>query len=196
MSEYRVKSNIGGEVGRKGSVSALIATFGVKDLDGDVAYASAFTNGAEVILSGWNHSSMPVGGPPPVGKGRLRVTSSELIMDGSLFLQTRAGREIYEVLKELGESQQWSYGYAVQKQRPYTLNGESCNLLEEVFVWEASPVGRAAGVHTRTLDIKERQELQRIRAQVLGGDNGDQARAATMAEFLRFQRTQFLIGVT
>jgi hypothetical protein len=196
MSEYRVKSNIGGEVGRKGSVSALIATFGVKDLDGDVAYASAFTNGAEVILSSWNHSSMPVGGSLPVGKGQLRVTSSELIMDGRLWLQNRSGRETYEVLKELGEAQQWSYGYAVESQRPGTLNGESVNILERVNVWEASPVGKAAGIGTRTLDIKEREELLAIRQRILGGAGDDRARAAAMAEFVRFQRTQFLIGAT
>jgi hypothetical protein len=196
MSEYRVKSSIGAEIGRKGAVTALIASLGVKDLDGDVAYASAFTDGAEVVLSSWNHGSMPVGGSLPVGKGHLRVTSSELIMEGRFFLQNRSGREAYEVVKELGEAQQWSYGYAVEAQRPYTLNGEQVNLLEKVHVWEASPVGRAAGVGTRTLDIKERQELLAIRRQVLSGPRGDDSRAAAMAEFLRFQRTQFLIGVT
>jgi hypothetical protein len=192
VTEYKIKASVGADVGIKGRVSAVIASFGVKDLDGDVAYASTFDDGAEVVLSGWQHSSMPVGGRLPVGKGVLRITASELIMDGKLFLQNRSGREAYEVLKELGESTQWSYGYAVQAQHPDTLNGESVNVLDRVYVWEASPVGKGAGIGTRTLDIKTQQELQEIRRRVLGGAHGDDARAAAMVEHLRFIRLQAL----
>jgi hypothetical protein len=196
VTEYRVKSSVGADVGRKGSVSAVVATFGTKDLDGDVAYASTFTDGAEVVISSWNHSSMPVGGTLPVGMGRLRVTPSELIMDGKFFTQNRSGREAYEVVKELGARQEWSYGYRIEAQRPGSLNGEPVNILERVFVWEASPVGKAAGIGTRTLDIKTQQELLAIRRQVLSGAHGDGARAAAIVEHLRFIRNQLLIGAT
>lgn len=78
-SEVKVK-RASGEVGIKsgplGEVTAVVATLGVVDHDGDVATAETFTDGQELAISAYNHSSMQIGGALPVGKGVLRVDSS------------------------------------------------------------------------------------------------------------------------
>jgi hypothetical protein len=194
MSErYKVKSSVGSESGPAGLVRAVIATLGVKDLDGDVATAETFTDGEEVVISAWNHAAM-IGGTLPVGKGIIRVTPAEAILEGQFFLQNRSAREAFTVVQEMGAAQQWSYGYKIQDAEPGMLNGEPVQFLRKVRVFEASPVVKGAGIATRTLEAKEREAIEQareIRRRFLGGPQGDEAAALAMREFLRFQRHQF-----
>jgi len=136
----------------EGQVSAVFSTFNVLDSDNDVTLPGAFEDGAEVVISGYQHTSW--GGALPVGKGRIRTTKSEAIMEGQFFLDTTAGRETFTVVKELGPRQQWSYGFDIEEADTGTFNGEDVQFLKRLTVFEVSPVLRGAGMNTRTLVAK------------------------------------------
>jgi hypothetical protein len=139
----------------KGTFSAVFATFNVIDKDGDVTEPTAFTAGAEVLVSSYQHTSWQ--GALPVGKGTIRLTDNEAIVDGSFFLDTTAGRDTFQVVKQLGAQQEWSYGFDILDAEPATVDGIDVRLLKRMTVHEVSPVLIGAGVNTRTLDVKSRK---------------------------------------
>lgn len=138
----------------RGEVSAVFSTFNVKDHDGDVTLPGAFDEGASVVISSYNHTSW--GGARPVGKGTIRTTKSEAILEGSFFMDTSDGAETFAVVKGLADAGlgEWSYGFEVLDSEPGTHNGQDVNLLKRVKVFEVSPVLRGAGMNTRTLAVK------------------------------------------
>lgn len=136
----------------KGQVSAVFATFNVKDKDGDVTLPDAFEHGAEVTISAYQHTSWQ--GALPVGKGQIRVTKSEAILDGQFFMDTVGGRDTFAVVKALGSRQQWSYGFDILDAAPGKHEGEDVQFLQKMLVHEVSPVVVGAGVNTRTLAAK------------------------------------------
>lgn len=136
----------------KGEVTAVFATFNVKDKDGDVTLPGAFQDGAEVVISSYQHTSW--GGALPVGKGRIRTTKTEAMVDAQFFLDTAAGRDTFTVVKRLGPLQQWSYGFDTLEADRGTFKGEDVQFLKKMLVHEASPVLVGAGVNTRTLAAK------------------------------------------
>lgn len=140
----------------RGEVSAVFATFNVVDADGDVTVPGAFAGNGEVPISAYGHSSW--GSGVPIGKGTIRETATEAILDGKLFMDTQAGRDTFAALKELGELGQWSYGYETLVGEPGTMDGRDVQFLKHQRVYEVSPVLRAAGVGTRTLATKARKE--------------------------------------
>jgi hypothetical protein len=152
------------EIKDEGRVKAVFATFNVKDLDGDVTLPEAFDDGAPVRISAYGHaswgisrgaSSVPI---PPVGKGVIRTTASEAILDGQFFMNTTAGRDHYELVKEMGDQQEWSYGYDTLDSGPGDFKGETVNILRKQRVHEVSPVMLGAGIDTRTLEVKSADE--------------------------------------
>jgi hypothetical protein len=136
----------------KGEVTAVFSTFNVVDSDGDVTKTDAFEEGAEVLISSYQHTSWS--GALPVGKGRIRTTRAEAVLDGQFFMDTTAGRDTFAVVKALGERQQWSYGFDVLDAEPGTFDGRDVNFLKRLKVHEVSPVLIGAGVNTRTLATK------------------------------------------
>lgn len=136
----------------KGEVEAVIATFNVIDKDGDVSTADTFEDGAEVLISAYQHTSW--GGALPVGKGTIHVTASDARVHAKFFMDTTGGRDTFQVVKELGARGEWSYGYDVLDSEPIKFDGQDANLLKRVKVHEASPVLVGAGVNTRTLSAK------------------------------------------
>ncbi|WP_206700431.1 hypothetical protein, partial [Actinomadura sp. RB99] len=70
----------------KGEVTAVFSTFDVVDSDRDVTKAGAFEDGAEVVISAYGHTSWS--GLLPVGKGVIRTTKTEALLEGSFFLDT------------------------------------------------------------------------------------------------------------
>lgn len=144
----------------QGTVEAVFSTLNVIDSDGDVTKAGAFENGAKVRISSYNHSSWGRGdGALPVGRGTIRTTDSEAILDGRFFLATQAGKDTFEVVKQMGELQEWSYGFDILESSSGTLDGEDVQFLESVKVHEVSPVILGAGVDTRTLAVKGAKQL-------------------------------------
>lgn len=142
----------------KGIVSAVFSTFNVKDSDGDVTLPGAFDEGAPVVISSYNHTSW--GGARPVGKGTIRATKSEAILDGQFFMDTADGRETFAVVKGLAASGlgEWSYGFEVLDAEAGVYEGEDVMFLKRLKVFEVSPVLRGAGVNTRTLAVKALME--------------------------------------
>lgn len=140
----------------KGEVSAVIATLNVVDKDGDVIVPGAFEDGAEVLISAYQHTSW--GGALPVGKGRIRTTASEAIFDGNFFMDTTAGRDTFQVVKQLGAKGEWSFGFDVTAAEPGVFDGKDVQYLKGMKVHEVSPVLIGAGVNTRTLSAKAAKE--------------------------------------
>lgn len=136
----------------KGEVQAVFSTFDAIDKDGDVTKAGAFTDGAPVRISAYGHESWF--GALPVGKGIIRTTQTEAILDGKFFLDTTVGRDTFTTIKEMGELQEWSYGYDPVKFSYGEFEGQKVRFLEELKVDEVSPVLIGAGVNTRTLAAK------------------------------------------
>lgn len=136
----------------KGEVTAVFATLNTVDSDGDVTLPGAFTDGAQVRISAYGHASW--GGALPVGKGTIRVDGDEAILDGQFFLDTAAGRDTFTVVKELGELQEWSYGYDPAEFSYGEHEGQRVRFLQRQKVYEVSPVLLGAGVGTRTMAAK------------------------------------------
>jgi HK97 family phage prohead protease len=136
----------------RGEVTAVFATFNVIDHDGDVTLPGAFTDGERVKISAYNHESWK--GALPVGRGVIRQTATEARLEGRFFLNTQAGRETFEVVKELEDLGEWSYGYDVVDAEAGEWQGQRVQLLRKLKVHEVSPVLLGAGIDTRTLAVK------------------------------------------
>lgn len=141
----------------KGEVSAVFATFNAIDSDGDVTLPGAFTDGAKVRISAYNHKSWE--GALPVGKGTIRTTDTEAIMDGQFFMDTTHGRDAFLTVKAMSEDdlQEWSYGYDAADFSFGEHDGKRVRFLRKQIVHEVSPVLLGAGVGTRTLAAKSRK---------------------------------------
>ncbi len=136
----------------RGEVQVVFSTLDVVDSDGDVTRAGAFTDGEKVRISAFGHASW--GGALPVGKGVIREVKNEAVMDGQFFLDTAAGRDTFTVVRELGELQEWSYGFDITKASFGEHDGRDVRFLEGLKVHEVSPVLLGAGVGTRTIGAK------------------------------------------
>lgn len=164
----------------EGRVSALFATFNVKDHDGDVTLPDAFQDGEGVRISVYNHGSWGPG-QLPVGKGVVRTTKDGPVLEGQFFLNTTAGADTFETVKQMGDLQEWSYGYDVLDSERGTKDGEKVRFLKKMKVHEVSPVLLGAGIGTQTLGVKGRggkqldselrERIQAAGVDKLGGDN-------------------------
>lgn len=136
--------------GAPGEFTAVFATLGVVDHDGDVTRPGAFEEGAPVRISYWGHRW----GDLPVGKGVIHADEERAWVDGQFFMDTVAGVETYKTVKNLGELQEWSYGFDIEKSEPGKLGEMEVRFLDELIVHEVSPVMLGAGVGTHTVAIK------------------------------------------
>lgn len=141
------------EDGEKGEFEAVIATLNVKDHDNDVTLPGAFGKQA-ILIEPWNHNLQA----PPVGKGVLYERDGEAVVEGRFFLQTESGREHYEVAKELGHDQEWSYTFEIVQAERGVFEGEDVRFLKALDVWGAGQVTRGAGINTRLTSIKEKKQ--------------------------------------
>jgi len=137
----------------RGEVEAVFARFSVEDHDGDVTVPGAFTEDAPVAISAYGHKTWPeMGGLPPVGRGTIRTTPDEAVLQGRFFMDTTQGREAFALVKGMGELQEWSYGFDVVDAEPRPGRGR---VLKRLKVHEVSPVFQGAGLGTRTLAMKQ-----------------------------------------
>jgi hypothetical protein len=136
----------------KGLVSAVISTFGVIDTDGDVTSKSTFTDGAEVVVSGYGHTSWD--GELPLGKGTLSTTDREAVADLQFFMDTPHGLAAFNTIKGLGALQEWSYSLENTVRKAGEIDGQPASFIESTIVKEVSPVLRGASIGTRTLSVK------------------------------------------
>jgi hypothetical protein len=158
MSTTAVKAFSGFEIkdADKGEVEAIIATLGVVDRDGDIIRKGAIPNGVSVTMSGWGHDA--VFGSRPVGKGAVVIDGNRAIFKGRVFLNTAAGRETFEVLKEMGPTQEWSWGFHVMgDETPSEAERKqgARRVLTKTAPFEVSPVIIGAGIGTGTVAVKQ-----------------------------------------
>lgn len=151
---YRGHLNFKADADDTGRFSAVFATFNVVDHDGDVTLPGAFRDGQEVLIEGWNHDYSA----PPVGKGVIHQDDEKAWVDGQFFLDTQAGIEHYRVVKNVGELQEWSYTFMVEKGRFGQFEGQDVYFLEALDTWGVAPVTRGAGIGTHTTAIKRREK--------------------------------------
>lgn len=131
-----------------GSVAATFSTFGVVDRDGDVTLPSAFTDGSAVPMV-WSHDWSR-----PVGKGVIRVRPDRAVFEGAFFLKTAWGADAYATVTEMGDLQEYSYGFQIKEAAPGVHDGQPVRVLKSLEVFEVSPVLVGAGVGTGTERIK------------------------------------------
>jgi len=143
--------------GDSGEVTAIFSTFDVVDHDGDVTLPGAFTDGAKVRISAYNHTSWQ--GALPVGKGVIHTTETEAVMEGQFFMNTAQGRDTFTVVKELADIGEWSYGFDVDDAIPGEFDGQQVRFLRKLTVHEVSPVLLGAGIGTRTLAAKSLDDM-------------------------------------
>ena len=146
---YQAPLEIKGD-GASGEFRAIFARFNVIDHDGDVTVPGAFTDGQKVRIAYWGHRWQDL----PVGRGEINSDGEKAWVDGRFFLDTQAGKETYQTVKNLAELQQWSYGFDVQESDPGTFDGKDVLFLRKLDVHEVSPVLLGAGIGTETVAIK------------------------------------------
>jgi hypothetical protein len=152
-----------------GTVRAVVARVGITDKEGDLFLAGAF--GEQVVrVSSFGHRSWPSrGGEPPVGRGTIREQGDSVLADMKFFVGTTAGREHFELVRELGDLQEWSYGFlpsdAVSREPTAAERAAGAvRAISAVRVIEVSPVLIGASVGTRTLSAKSDPTAVAIRA--------------------------------
>jgi hypothetical protein len=139
----------------KGLIRVEFATTGVKDLDGDLTLPGAFGS-QKAALSSYGHGWRD--GNPPIGKGDISETGNKAIGDFKVFMGIASCQEQFAMIKEMGDQQEWSYGFKVLKTGELTEEMRQRGIwrvLEKVKVYEVSPVLLGAGIGTRTVSAKE-----------------------------------------
>jgi hypothetical protein len=150
-----------------GEVTAIVATVGVVDHDGDVILSGAVAPGAPAVLSMFGHDALREHAPP-VGRGTLTEQAGRLVFVGQYFMDTTRGVEAFRVVRGLAELAQWSFGYRVtdeaQPSDEQRRRG-ALRLIRSMDVSEVSPVLRGAGIGTGTETAKryarEQAEIRR-----------------------------------
>ena len=144
-----------------GQVEAVFSIFNSLDSDGDVvmpgAVKSGFKNNQVPMV--WSHKW-----DMPIGKGTIAQDDDKAVFKGEFFMDTESGKEAYNLVKNMGDMQQWSFGYKVNDSDFGKANdnvGEETNAryLKDLTVYEVSPVLVGANQDTYTLAIKSNTEL-------------------------------------
>lgn len=146
----------------EGKVSAVFSVFNSLDSDGDVvepgAIKSGFKSGNVPMV--WAHKW-----DMPIGKGYITEDNDKATFTGEFFMDTESGKEAYKIVKNMGDMQQWSFGYRVNDseygklKKDGTENEEDVRFLKDLTVFEVSPVLVGANQETYTLAIKSNTEL-------------------------------------
>jgi HK97 family phage prohead protease len=157
--------------GETGEFSAVFATLGVVDHDGDVTTPGAFRDGQKVRIAYWGHRWQDL----PVGKGVIHADEEKAWVEGRFFLDTNAGLETYRTVKALEELQEWSYGFDIDKWSVGKFGDREVRFLEGLTVHEVSPVMLGAGIGTHTTAIKAAGDGRGDDAGEDGGQGGSES---------------------
>ena len=152
MDEHRIKTfRLNSLDEETGEFDALFCRF--DDLD---KYNEVTSPGAigvqKVLISPYDHKLWEY--EMPVGKGITYETAEYAGVKGQFFLDTTSGRDTYNVVKNVGDQQEWSYGFFVRKWEYKDFNGKERFHIQKAEVLEVSPVFRGAGNRTQTLEVK------------------------------------------
>ena len=144
----------------KGNVEAVFSVFNNLDSDGDVVLPGAIKFGFKddqvpmVFAHKWDQ---------PIGKGKIVQEDDKAVFKGKFFMGTEAGKEAYNLAKEMGDLQEWSFGFRINDYEvaEFQKDGESVGdvrYLKDLEVYEVSPVLVGANRQTYTLAIKTGEE--------------------------------------
>jgi HK97 family phage prohead protease len=132
----------------KGAVEAVFSTFDIVDSAGDIVAREAFTDGQKVPMV-WAHDWTI-----PIGKGEVRVERDRAVFAGQFFLDTDAGAQAYRTVKNMGELQEYSWGFRVLDAHAEERDAEPVRVITKAEVFEVSPVLVGANRRTYTLSLK------------------------------------------
>ena len=118
------------------NLKAVFSWFDVIDKHGDVTLPGAFEEGAKVKIASWGHAWENL----PVGRGEVHQDEEKAWVDGKFFLDTEAGLETYKTVKNLGELQEWSYGFETIDSSEDKKDGRTVRVLKKLKTFEVSPV--------------------------------------------------------
>ena len=143
-----------------GKVEAVFSIFNSLDSDGDVvvpgAVKSGFKNNQVPMV--WSHKW-----DMPIGKGTINQDNDKAVFKGEFFMDTESGKEAYNLVKNMGDMQQWSFGYKVNDSEFHKANTDDgerdARYLKDLTVYEVSPVLVGANQDTYTLAIKSNTAL-------------------------------------
>ena len=165
MSEQKEVKNIDFELKEDneslGEVKAVFSVFNNIDSDGDVVLPNA-------IKSGFNSGDVPMvwahKWDMPIGKGKIKQDKDMATFEGKFFMDTESGKEAYNLVKSMGDLQQWSFGFRVldseygKFKKDANDEGEDVRYLKDLEVYEVSPVLVGANQETFTMAIKSTKE--------------------------------------
>lgn len=169
--------------GDQGEFKAVFSTFNVIDHDGDVTVPGAFTEGENVRIAYWGHRWQDL----PVGRGVIHQDAEKAWVEGKFFLDTDAGLETYKTVKNLGELQEWSYGFDVLEADVGVHEGDEAYFLRKLKVYEVSPVFLGAGIGTGTTDIKARKGAEENKPDDDEGEVSDDKPSGVGPDVIRTQ---------
>ena len=161
MSEKEVKKiDLELKEETEGKVSAVFSVFNSLDSDGDIVLPGS-------IKSGFKSGSVPMvwahKWDMPIGKGTIKSDEGKATFEGEFFMDTESGKEAYNIVKNMADMQQWSFGYRVNDaERGKIGEGDEekdARFLKDLTVFEVSPVLVGANQETYTLAIKSNKEL-------------------------------------
>lgn len=143
----------------KGSVEAVFSVYNNLDSDGDVVVPGA-------VKSGFKDNQVPMvfahKWDQPIGKGVIVEKEDSAVFKGSFFMETEAGKEAYNLVKSMGDLQQWSFGFRVNDSEvgKFKKNDSESEVryLKDLTVYEVSPVLVGANQETYTLAIKSGED--------------------------------------
>lgn len=146
------KAFVAKELTEAGEIEAVVSTFGIVDRDRDVVLPSAFIDGQAIPLV-WAHDWTR-----PIGKGVIRVEAAGAVFEGRFNLATSWGRDAYEAVKFAEALQEYSWGFRVIESDIEERDGERVRVIKRTEVFEVSPVLVGAGLGTRTVAVKDREQ--------------------------------------
>jgi HK97 family phage prohead protease len=163
-ANFKVEIETAEKVGDRGKVTALVSVYDLPYRMGFATYhqiefgafAKSLAQNANVPLF-WQHN-WSWSEQPPIGVGTASESERGLVVEGELFLDTEAGRSVFNAMKA-GALREWSIGYQINR---YEIEeGDEFDTIhaKEIELLEASSVLRGANPETETLKVASEADV-------------------------------------
>lgn len=153
MSESKLLPVDHKQVDDAGTFSAIVATLGVVDHDGDIVESGAMLGSNPVpIVPSHQH------GHVPLGKVNLEEQGDKVLASGRFNLDVAPARDWFSAirfdLENAPPKMEYSWAFHIKSERREDRDGKSVRILEKVDLIEVSPVLQGASIGTRTVVAK------------------------------------------